>query len=475
MRITKQTLKDLQRSRPAMRTVHGDDELPGFGVRQTPDGSISYFLRYRVKGEPKQRFLTLGDYPTVLPDQAREEARRVRSAAGFRQDLLGQRAGEAAAAVQRAQEAEKQAEEARRRAIPVSELLDAWRTHTEASIAADAAAGTSTRHEKEMLRYEAKVLRPAIGIDPVGDFDSGKFQALIFRQPSVYQANNLRKAVARFAKFANSEMSLRGLPIRWPTKFEVEGKGINREGYYTLEQAARIWIAGTKLGRRGAMVCFILLTGARLTEARKMSWSDLRLDDFQLGPHWATPQKHAKNNRGHMVPLVSPLVALLRWLPPRTVMRKHLSPLVFSGRGGKALSGITPIREAMRREAGLAEGTFHDMRRTIVTALGNHGFDPHVADTLLNHAAAATLPGVMGAYQRSEFWQKKREAVTLFAELVMAEVERIQGRPIDRETWGFDQPFQDVEISTTKKRPTAGRTAKRRASVRTRPAPSSRP
>jgi hypothetical protein len=43
------------------------------GVRQTPDGTISYFLRYRVKGEAWQRFLTLGDYPTVLPDQAREE------------------------------------------------------------------------------------------------------------------------------------------------------------------------------------------------------------------------------------------------------------------------------------------------------------------------------------------------------------------------------------------------------------------
>lgn len=449
MRITKQTLNTLAKSRPESRTTHDDEDLKGFGVRHNPSGSISYFLRYRVKGDPKLRFVTLGDYPTVLPDQAREEARRLKSAASFRQDLRAEREALAVAAAQKGQEAQKQAQEARRRAIPVSDLLDAWRTHTEASIAADTIAGTSTRHEKELLRYEAKVLRPTIGTDPVGDFDAGKFQALIFRQPSVYQANNLRKTISRFAKFANSEMSLRGLPIRWPTKFEVEGKGINREGYYSIEQAARIWIAGTKLGRRGAMVCFILLTGARLTEARKMSWADLRLDDPQLGPHWATPQKHAKNNRGHLVPLVPPLVALLRWLPPRVVMRKQVSPLVFAGRGGKPISGITPIRAAMRREAGLEVGTFHDMRRTIVTALGNHGFDPHVADTLLNHAAAATLPGVMGAYQRSEFWVKKREAVTLFADLVMAEVERIQLGKMDRTAWGFDAPFQDVEIPTT--------------------------
>lgn len=449
MRISKATLKDMQRTRPAARTVHGDDELPGFGVRHTPDGTISYFLRYRVKGEARQRFLTLGEYPTLLPDQAREEARRVKAAAGFRQDLLGQRADEAVAAAQRAQEAARQAEEARRRALPVGDLLDAWRAATEASIRADAAAGESTRHEREMLRYEAGVLRPALASDPVGDFDPGKFQALIFRQPSVYQALNLRKATARFTKFANAEMALRGLPIRWPTKFEVEGKGISRDGHYTLEEAARIWIACSQLGRRGAMVCLILLTGARLTEARKMAWNDLHLEDATLGPHWVQPRKIAKNNRRHLVPLPAPLVAMLRWLPPRKVLRNQLSPLVFSGRGGAPLSGITPIRVAMRDKAGLDSGTLHDMRRTMVTVLGNHGFDPHVADTLLNHVAAATLPGVMGSYQRSEFWQKKREAVTLFSDLVMAEVERIRGKAIDRGTWGFDHAFQDVEIPTT--------------------------
>ncbi len=204
-----------------------------------------------------------------------------------------------------------------------------------------------------------------------------------------------------------------------------------------------------------------------------MTWTDLRLDDLQLGPHWVQPRKHAKNNHRHLVPLPSPLAAMLRWLPPRKVLRKQVSPLVFSGRGGKALSGITPIREAMRTGAGLEGGTLHDMRRTIVTALGNYGFDPHVADTLLNHIAAATLPGVMGAYQRSEFWQKKREAITLFADLVMAEVEKIQGKPLDRTTWGFDQPFQDVEIPTAKA-PRAARTPTRPSRVRIPRASSSR-
>jgi hypothetical protein len=145
----------------------------------------------------------------------------VKVSAGFRQDLLGQRAEEAAAAAQRAWEAQSQAEEARRRALPVGDLLTAWEVATAASIVADTAAGESVRHEKEMLRYATKVLRPAIAADPVGGFDPGKFQALIFRQPSVYQAQNLRKTIVRFVKFANAETALRGLPIRWPTRLRT--------------------------------------------------------------------------------------------------------------------------------------------------------------------------------------------------------------------------------------------------------------
>nr|WP_314074604.1 integrase family protein [uncultured Roseococcus sp.] len=470
MRISKQALNLLQRTPPAVRTVYDDDELKGFGVRQSPAGAISYFLRYRVKGDPKLRFVTLGDYPTVVPDKAREEARSIKAAAQLGEDLMAKRAGEKADAEAMVIAARRQAQDAQKRALPVSVLLDEWRIATEASIAADQAAGRSTRHEKEMLRYEANHLRPAVGADAVGDFDPAKLQALLFRQPSVYLANNLRKTIARFTKFANAELALRGLPIRWPTKFEVEGRATTREDYYTLEQAARIWIACGDLGRRGAMVRLMLLTGARLTEARRMTYSDLHLDDSRLGPHWAQPQAHTKNKKTHLVPLVPPIVAMLRWLPPRKILRGQTSPLVFSGRGGVPLSGITPIREAMRAGAGLKSGTLHDLRRTIVTVLGDHGFDPHVADKLLNHVAAATLPGVMAVYQRSEFWLKKREAVDLFSGLLMSEVERIQGSAIDRETWGFDQPFDDAVIRTTK----VPELPKRPSPARTRRAPSSR-
>lgn len=468
MRITKRGLDELRRSPPAARTAYWDDALKGFGVRVSPDGGIAFVLKYRLRGDPRQRFVTLGDYPALQPDRAREEAARIKAAARLGEDLVAARQAERAAA-------EAAAAEARRRAIPLAELLDGWRAATEAAAAQKAAQGRSASYERELLRYEASVLRPAIGGDTVGQFDPAKLQALLFRQPSVYVARNLRNLIASFVRHANAELALRGLAVRWPTRFEVAGRITPRSDRYTLEEAARIWIGAGRLGRRGAMLRFMLLTGCRLIEARTAEWGHLRLDDPVLGPYWEQPAHLTKNGKPHRVPLASPLVALLRWLPPRRT-KAGTSPLIFAGRGGKPVSGITDVRAAMREAAGLPRGTLHDMRRTIVSVLGDHGFDPQVADALLNHVAASSMPGVMGIYQRSEFWLKKREAIATFTELLMAEVGRIQGQPVDPVTWGFDTPFEEVRLVRPRAAAAGEGTGRppRRAAGRPRAAPPAR-
>jgi hypothetical protein len=92
------------------------------------------------------------------------------------------------------------------------------------------------------------------------------------------------------------------------------------------------------------------------------------------------------------------------------------------------------------------DGVLHDIRRTVVSTLGDRGWEPAVVDKVLNHAAAATLPGVMGVYQRSEQWEQQRKALEAWADLLMLEVARLKGSPLNRETWGFDEPFQDARI-----------------------------
>jgi integrase len=226
----------------------------------------------------------------------------------------------------------------------------------------------------------------------------------------------------------------------------VAGKVRSRSHRYTLAEAARIWVAAGDLGRRGALLRFMLLTGCRRAEAQLVEWAHLVLEDPVVGPHWNQPAPLTKNRKPHRVPLVPAAVALLRWLPARKPRRTGVSPLVFAGRGGKPVGDWTVIRRTMLERAGLDTGTLHDFRRTLVSELGDHGFDVQVADSLLNHSAAATMGGVMGVYQRSELWVKRVEALNRWADLLLEQVAALAKLPPGPAAWGFDQPFTEARI-----------------------------
>lgn len=471
MRLTKKACEELARL-PAEaakgRPVHWDDALPGFGVRLNSPGSLSFIVKFRVKGDPRQRKVTLGDFPAMTVEAARDEAARIKTAARLGRDLPAERLAAARQAAEARALAEAARVQAARQAVPVTDLLDGWRQAAEAAMAAKAEAGESVLYERELLRLEARRLRPEVGGATVGDFDPERLQALIHREASLSTARNLRNLLVRVARHVNAEMVGRGLPVRWPTRFEVAGSPRYRSHRYTLGEVARLWIGAGTLGRRGAMLRFMLLTGCRRIEAQRVEWSHIRLDDPVLGAHWLQPGERTKNHLPHRVPLSPPAVALLRWLPPRETKTSGRAPLIFAGRGNKAVGGWTDVRAALLRAAEVDAGTLHDFRRTMVSALGDHGFDPQVADSLLNHAASTTMGGVMGVYQRSDLWLKRREAMDLWADLVMQAVGEAQGKPVCRETWGFTAPFEDARIRRPRK-PKAGAEPGREKRKRRRP------
>lgn len=456
MRIGKRSLDDLARrwdagrsnGGPASREIHWDEELRGFGVRRKSVGTgATYVLKYTVKGDPKQRWATLGDWPVVHPDVAREEARRIKEAARLGRDLLGERQAEADA------RAEAEAE-ARRRAILLSDILDAWRASIEAVRDTRMAGGESGRTERDLLRIEATVMRPALGKAEVGTFKPDALQVLIDKASSRVVAQHIRHAVNRFVGFARLWLREREITVDWRRVWEVpQPRTIPREHRYTLTEAARLWIAAGTLGRRGALVRMMLLTGLRKAEVAAFRWDWIVLDDAVIGGHIDLPAPRVKNRRTTRQPLSEPAVALLRWLPPRESRRYGETELVFAGRANRQVGSWDLVKRALLREAGVDDGTLHDIRRTIVSTLGDHGWEPAVVDRVLNHAAGATMGGVMGVYQRSELWTQKRRALEAWAELLLGEVARIQKRELDRTTWGLDAPFTDVVIRRPKKSP----------------------
>jgi integrase len=458
MRITKRACEQLAKAWPTAtegRQYFWDDTLPGFGIRGESGTTMTFVLRYRIKGAKNQRYAKLGDWPGTEPEVARSAAEDIKAAARVGRDLLGERRA-----------AQEEAEGAKRlaavNALQVSALLDGWRATIDSVIADKLARGQSVLYERELLRIEKKTLRPEIGSLSVAGLNPELFQALVLLQGSPSAARNLRATIVRFVKFANADMVRRGLTTRWPTQFAVEGTARSRTNLYTLEEAARIWIAAGTMGRRGALIRWLLLTGCRRIEAQKVEWSHVRIDDPELGPFWEQPGRLTKNGKVHRVPLSVPAVALLRWLPPRETKASGRSDLIFAGRGGKLVGDWTVVRRALLEQANIDTGTLHDIRRTIVSTLGHHGFDPQVADTLLNHAASNTMGGVMGVYQRSELWMKRREAITRWTDLLMQAVGRIMNKPVSPEIWGFNQPFTDARILRPERAKAPAQAARRR-------------
>jgi integrase len=242
--------------------------------------------------------------------------------------------------------------------------------------------------------------------------------------------------------------------LRWPVAYRLHLRGRirSRDHRYSLDEAAALWIAAGQMGRRGALVRFLLLTACRRIEAQHVERSHLILDDPVIGPHWQQPAHLTKTDQPHRVPLAPAAVALLRWLPQRHSRQAGPAALVFAGEGNRPIGGWTDIRRRLLELAGVEDGTLHDIRRTVVSTLGDHGFDPQVVDTLLNHAAATTMGGVMGVYQRSDFWAQRRRAIETWAELLMEKVAAKLRTPLCRDTWGFTAPFEEVRI----RRPSPG-------------------
>ncbi|MBP2316960.1 integrase [Azospirillum soli] len=81
---------------------------------------------------------------------------------------------------------------------------------------------------------------------------------------------------------------------------------------------------------------------------------------------------------------------------------------------GKSTANVKP----------LADWRFHDIRRSVTTALAAMGTPPHVADRILNHVQG-TIRGVAAVYNRHRYLDERRAALNAWAE----RTREIVGRP----------------------------------------------
>jgi integrase len=190
-----------------------------------------------------------------------------------------------------------------------------------------------------------------------------------------------------------------------------------------------IWRAADSLGFPfGHVLKLLMLTGQRRAEVAGMTWDELDLE----GARWRIPGERAKNGQAHEIDLPPEALAILKDVP-------NTGPHLFPARGGGAVRGFSATKrsldaeiEELRRqdasEAGapapkkpLAPWRIHDLRRTAATGMAALGFAPHVVERVLNHVSG-TQSGLVGVYQRHDYRQERKAAITAWCAQVAAVV-----------------------------------------------------
>jgi integrase len=380
-------------------------EVPDPGARNLyliiqPSGAKGFAVRYRFKGKPRK--LTLPAGCTLA------EARAL---------------------------AAKALVELERGNDPNSAKLEARRAQQ------DAAANTfqficeqylereGKKREGERLRSLAwrrelleRLVYPTLGAVPIHKIKRKAVIELLDAIEDGKLKNPAGKPIKGGATMAHSVLAVIRKIMRWhairdedylvpvvPGMGRIKAKERARSRVLDDNELRAVWAAADANGPFGAFVRFLLLTGARRTEAAAMAWDEVPDTDWILPPH------RNKVKLELVRPLSKAALDVLKTQP-----RVEGCPFVFT-LGSRPLASFSQGKDALAAASGTTGWTLHDLRRTARSLMSKAGVNADHAERCLGHV----IGGIRGTYDRHEFHEEKRHAY----EALAAQIQRIVHHP----------------------------------------------
>jgi integrase len=357
-KLTKRLIEDL--STPGPRIELWDTQTIGLGVRVTALGRKTFTYRYTYHGTGYRR--TLGEWPALSLDEAREKATalRLKILQGEPPHLEGEPSTKDCVFV---------------------DLADRFlRHHIMPKLAA-----STVKSYRWILKG---VLIPAFGPLRVAEIEAHHvegFHASLSDSP-------------RTANLAVSVLSkMMELAERWgyrprnsnPCLYLDRNPENQRDRHLSEEELARLWKTLDQMDATGsesiwltAAVRFALLTGCRKSEIVGLEWRDV-----DLGAHTYRLRKH--KTVGVLGPVLKhlskPAWDLLQALP-----RKPGVALVFPGQRPGCRVHLDDGWFRIRAAAKLQDVHFHDLRHTFGTLAGSEGLSLHAIGGALNQTSLRT-------------------------------------------------------------------------------------
>jgi integrase len=402
MKLTQRRIEDLLCPAEKKDVLVFDDEQPGLGVRVmkgAQKGSLdgkSYLAQYTLTGQ--KRRVPLGSCSAIKLAAARDAVKAI----------LGDVAKGRDPATERKDAAREAKRKAAHDALTLKALLEQWEElHL---------ANRRERYAAEAVRAIKSAFAKHLDA-PAGDLSRNIVVRILdglAKDGKVATAS----ATARYGRACFQWAVKRGSFAVNPFANLPLAPVAKRERVLTDEELRAVWNATADPGSFNAIVRTLILTGQRREEVASMEWDEITPDLST----WTIPGARAKNGSAHIVPLSSQARAILGAAPRRAKdADDYGQDLVFPGEQG-AYSGWSKSKERLDKRSGVSGWTLHDLRRTLATGLQRLGVRLEVTEAVLNHVSGSRA-GIVGIYQRHEWAEEKRGALSAWGTRVAAIVE----------------------------------------------------
>ena len=354
--------------------MHGDSGCPTLYLNVTTSGSKSWVQRLTVDG--KRRELGLGGFPLVSLAEARAAALANRRLAYAGGDPL---AAKRQTQVPTFREAAERTFEANAPRWRNAKVIASW--------------------GQQLERYALPILGD-LRVDQIGREEVLRVLTPIWTaKPET--ARKLRRRIRTVLRWAMAhgyvEVNVAGEAIdgALPPMLKVR-KHFRSLPYREVAGALdAIAASGVSLPAR-LCLRFVILTAVRSGEARGAAWTEIDLEARE----WRIPAERMKAGAEHRVPLSDAAVAVLKDARP---LRDDDLMFPSVARSGRPVPDGALTR--ILRATGLADrATVHGFRSSFRDWCAETGKPRELAEAALAH----TVPGVEGAYFRSDLFERRR-------------------------------------------------------------------
>jgi integrase len=392
-----------------------DGLLVGLYLVVQPSGARSFAVRYRYAGQPRK--LTLGSYPAISLEAARDIGRKaLRVAAEGRDPATEKQSAKGDAKRQVAEEVRGK-----------RDLFENVAADFIARHAMKSTRETTWRETARILGFRPSTDTPAQLVETGGDVMAAwrgrKIQDITKRdivalldaiadRGAPIMANRVLSAVRKLFNWALARDVIQVSPC---ALVQPPAPERSRDRVLTDDELRLVWNAADADGWPfGPIIKLMALTGQREGEIAGMRWEELDLE----GKLWTLPAPRVKNDEQHTVPLSDAAIEIIKALP----RIKSSGGFVFAGHHqGKPPTAFSHAKiradeaiTAANKGKPIPAWVFHDLRRTMASGMARLGIQLPVIEKTINHTSGS-FRGIVGVYQRHSFAEEKRNALAAWA------------------------------------------------------------